>query len=293
MSNFGHKSAGLLLMVVCWFSASSEARVAFREDAPVPSPVSEQVPFRLFRDYLIVVQGTLGDLAGRSLLIDTGSDPTVVDRSVAKRLRLNEKPSRLSQLNRDSRAASSILPSLVLGPIRANSLPVLVADLSFVQRELGVRIDAIVGLDVLRSRNFAIDYESKQIIFGELPISTDSVRFETAPPLVTVKMQLEGKPLRLLVDTGASGLTLFAEDDHPRGLPLMRVEGAENISGSFVRSEIYVSLHLGHFERRRQSAFLVQANTTGRRNFDGLLSLPAIGIKEVAFDFERGVLSWR
>ncbi|HZR64112.1 MAG TPA: aspartyl protease family protein [Terriglobales bacterium] len=293
MSNFGWKSAGLLLVVVWGFSGLSEARVAFRDDAPSPFPVSEQVPFRLFRDYLIVVQGTLGDMAGRSLLIDTGADPTVVDRSVARRLGLSEKPSRLSQLNRDSRAASSVLPSLVLGPIRASSLPVLVADLSFVQRELGVRIDAIVGLDVLRSRNFAIDYQSKKIIFGELPISSDSVRFETAPPLVTVKMQLEGKPLRFLVDTGASGLTLFAEDEHPRGLPLVRVEGAENISGSFVRSEIYVSLHLGHIERRRQSAFLVQANASVQRNFDGLLSLPALGIKQVAFDFDRGVLSWR
>jgi len=36
-----------------------------------------------------------------------------------------------------------------LGPIEAEGVPVLVRDLSFIEQDLGVRVDAMVGLDVL------------------------------------------------------------------------------------------------------------------------------------------------
>ena len=56
-----------------------------------------------------------------------------------------------------------------MGPIRAESIRGIVQDLSPVENNLGVRIDAIVGFGILSTENFIIDYDSKKIVFGEQP----------------------------------------------------------------------------------------------------------------------------
>lgn len=256
--------------------------------------VSREVPFRLFRDYVVVAEGTLGNLSGCNLLIDTGSSPTIVDRSVTKRLGLLSRPAWVFQLNGDSKAGAAVLPTVTLGPVSAHDLPVLVADLSSSQHELGIHVDAIVGLDVLRARSFAIDYRAHKIIFGQLPISTNSVPFESSPPLITVKVQVEGRPLRLLVDTGASGLILFRKNDEFRGLRVQSLRNSDNITGTFSREQVEVSdVRLGELYRRRQVAYLVRSQENVSRDFDGLAGIPALGIKQIAFDFEHGRLSWK
>jgi|SRR5215813_1014546 len=82
-------------------------------------------------------------------------------------------------------------------------------DLSVFQKMTGCRVDGIVGLDVLRQSSFVIDYQGKEIHFGHperLPLSTP---FETEERVVTVRMQVENRQLRLVVDTGGPDLMLF------------------------------------------------------------------------------------
>jgi hypothetical protein len=47
-----------------------------------------EIPFKLYRDYLIVVQGSLGGREALNFLIDTGVNPTVIDSRIAKKLGL-------------------------------------------------------------------------------------------------------------------------------------------------------------------------------------------------------------
>ncbi len=45
--------------------------------APIPQP-SEEIPFRLYRNYMILVEGRIGSLDGLTFLIDTGASTPVL-----------------------------------------------------------------------------------------------------------------------------------------------------------------------------------------------------------------------
>ena len=243
----------------------------------------------------MVVEGKLGKLAGRHLMIDTASSPTILDKSVAKRLGLDGNRSYLELLNGNEQTTTSVLSSLSIGPVTANSLPVFVTNLSRLERDIGTRIDAIVGLDMLQASSFLIDYHLQRIVFGPVNPLPDSVPFETGPPFVTVRMEIEGEPLRLLVDTGASGLLLFSGDHNRlRWLPTLQFQSSSSIAGPFQRELVQVSnVRLGDVNLGTQSAFLVHVQKQISRDFDGLMGVPAIGITQIAFDFEHNILTWK
>src|SRR6202021_3049736 len=48
-------------------------------------PVAE-IPFKAYQDYLIVVDGRIGNLEHQNLLLDTGSNPSMIDRNVFAKL---------------------------------------------------------------------------------------------------------------------------------------------------------------------------------------------------------------
>ena len=279
--------AGLLLWAFALAASNAGAGPRVAEQASVA------IPFQLERGHLVIVEGTLGPFAGRRLIVDTGSSPTILDARIARELSLEGSNSRLELFNGSSLVRASILPSLTLGPVTAKSLPVLVSDLSFVQRDVGVRIDAVIGLDVLRT-SFVIDYESRLIRFGAVPAFPGSVPFDSAPPLVTVTMEVEGQPARVLVDTGASGLLLFRKAHRFDPLSVLRTQTANNLSGAFQREQVEVSdVRLGSLHLGRRIAYLANARESVSRDYDGLMGIPALGIKQIAFDFERGVISWK
>src|SRR5258708_16849563 len=129
-------------------------------------PAPMQVPIRLFWNYLVVVEGSLGNVQKLHFLVDTGAYPSIVDQKIARNLGLAEQPARVNLANKSVPTGRVILPSLIVGPVRAEALPVLTQDLSYMQKAVGYKVDAIIGLDVLRRSSFTIDYRSKEIRFG-------------------------------------------------------------------------------------------------------------------------------
>ena len=157
-----------------------------------------------------MVEGSIGNQR-LNFLIDTGAYPSVVDQKIAHDLGLAEQPSRVNLSNKSIQTRRVVLPSLLLGPIRAESLPVLTEDLSFLQKAVGYKVDAIVGLDVLRKSSFTIDYRAKEMLFGPVESLAFSAPFETDPPIVTVRMGFQTRQLRLAIDTGGPDLMLFQQ----------------------------------------------------------------------------------
>jgi hypothetical protein len=111
-----------------------------------------KIPIRLYWGYLVVVEGSIGNVQKLNFLVDTGAYPSVVDQKIAHHLGLAEQAGRVNLSSKSVQTRLVVLPSLRIGPIRVESLPVLTEDLSFFQKAIGPKVDAIVGLDVLRKQ---------------------------------------------------------------------------------------------------------------------------------------------
>jgi hypothetical protein len=263
----------------------------------LPTQARTEIPFKLYQDYLVVVQGSVGTLERLNLLIDTGSNVTSVDRKIARRLGLKGQSYKLALLNRTATVESVVLPSLQIGSIRAESLPGVVQDLSFVDTVVGFRIDAVVGLDFLAQSSFSINYESKKMVFGPIEVSSLMVPFKIGAPMVTVELRLDGQLVRLLVDTGSRDLLLFERQLPPglRNLPTHEVRQSFNSGAtSFERKEILLSkVQLGATDRGLKKAFLTNGSATFDQSFDGALGPASLGLKWIAFDFESGRFGWK
>ena len=175
-------------------------------------------------------------LEKRNLVIDTGAYPSVIDRDLAQKLSLSGHKEESTRSIEPLSGAGVTIPDIEVGPIHATKVRSLVQDLSDVSQRAGVRIDALVGLNVLAHSSFGIDYGAKKITFGP-----------STPPLVgsvcTGEWQAlrrsssRPRPLRMLVDTGAekAGSAGFARAVD-RALQPRRAFA--NLGGSFVLQEI-------------------------------------------------------
>src|SRR5215472_5244020 len=124
--------------------------------------VSVKLPFHLYWGYIVLVEGSIGNVQKLHFLVDTGAYPSVVDQKIAHTLGLAEKPARVTLSHSSVPTRLVVLPSLLLGPVRVESLPVLTQDLSYFQKALGYRVDAIVGMNVLRRSSFRITIERRR-----------------------------------------------------------------------------------------------------------------------------------
>ena len=253
-----------------------------------------ELPFWSYRDYIVIVQGSLGRKLKRNLIIDTGTNHSVIDRRVARELHMAGSVGRLGVHDQVIDAEQAALPSVQIGTVRAESLPVLVRDLSFLQKELGIRIDGIAGLDVLSLSNFSIDYTTNCIVFGSTPVYGSSVPLQSTQPWLTVTMVVNGVSLRLMLDTAASGIILFQSRIRNR-LQLVG-EGerdSSNLGGQIhFQRVILARTKFGETDFCQRDAYVVADQEDESPDFDGLLAPSALGLKQIAFDFQRHTLSW-
>jgi len=289
----------VLVVPLPGFAQTSEDTLRTSGQNPPVAVSHVAIPFKLYQDYLIVVQGSLGTFDRMNFLVDTGASPTKVDPRIAEGLGLTASvPHTLTLFNQNLDVAQVVLPSLKLGPIRTESLPGVIVNLSHFEKILGVRIDAVIGFDVLSLSSFSIDYRAKQIVFGPIEPSAQSVRFETGPPVLTVELHIHDEPLRLLVDTGAAELVLF-ECQLPNSLRQLEASSQKqsflNGAGQEVKlTEVRLrGVRLASTNLGLQKGLAADDNANCGRPFNGVVGVTRLGLKWVAFDFNQRRFSWK
>jgi predicted aspartyl protease len=155
------------------------------------------------------VRGRIGSIEGVNIILDTGTNPTAISKEVAHQLNLRGKTELLLTLNGTIEMQSVTLSHIQIGAFCADSLRVVVQDLGFLERKLGISVGAIAGLDILSTSNFMIDYRQRKLAFGTVSASRKSVLFETQAPFLAIKAKVEGQEVRLLLDSGTPGLLLY------------------------------------------------------------------------------------
>lgn len=244
--------------------------------------------FKIYGQQLIVVQGVIGSFPKRNFIIDTGAYPTVIDRDLTQRLSLTGHQEQIDTVDRTLSGAGVTISDIEVGPIHATKVRSIVQDLSDVSKRAGVRIDALVGLNVLAHSSFRIDYGKKTITFGPVDPLPSSVPFHLANGRLCVDLQVGSKPVRMLVDTGAEKVVLLGS--HVPWIERSdRARAFTNLGGSFALQEIRLDdLQLGDTILNRE--VYLSEREVPVHSFDGFLS--TIQFQQIALDFERDEFAW-
>jgi predicted aspartyl protease len=266
----------------------------------VASPLTANesiLPFILHRGFSIVVRGSIGGLKGLNFIIDTGAVPSVVDRRLSHRLGLPEQADQVSVFARTVPAQRVVLPHVDVGPVHAAGVEALVQDLSFIERMLGVRIDALIGLDVLGRRSFSIDYASGCLRFDTLPDAAEVwANMAEGHSFAAVEIDLNGVPTRLMVDTGVKHLILFEGRVQGRFASdrIQSVRLSSNIAGTVGLKEVQTPrVIMGQTPLTVESVFLLETPADLSFGIDGLLGVAALKPVRVDFNFERRAIGWK
>jgi predicted aspartyl protease len=255
--------------------------------------VNEVIPAKLYNGYLVVVQGSIGSLEKRNLVIDTGAYPSIIDRDVAKKLHLPVMKDELRVVDRNINSLATLLPTLQVGPIQAEGLKVVVEDLTSLSQTFGVRIDALIGFDVLARSSFRIDYGQKKVTFGPVEPLPLTAPLRWTDSMACVDLKVNGESAHLLLDTGAASLLLFAQHLPWAASYAGDPHGYSNLGGHFTLRQVKAStLELGGTSLGPGQVFISDTQNMSPYHFDGLLSTGALPVRQIAFDFEHQVFAW-
>jgi len=272
---------GLTLLVLPVFASPSSTPDS--PDRPAPLLQQQTIAIRLYRGFLVVAEGHFGIiLQHQNFLLDTGTSPSIINRDLAAPLGLRTSSAVLASVGRDSKVEQALLPEIDIGPIRINALPVFVSDLSALEKDLGIPIAGVIGLDVLSKASFRLDYQKKSIEFGKFTPGGLAVSLPVGSGIAVAQVSWGGIPVRMMVDTGSDQLVLLGKQPpHFTGT----AEAASVTNKLSVQELPPAEIVLAGKKFSRAKAYWVPGSDAS--NFDGLLGVRALGFRSISFDSEH------
>ncbi len=250
-----------------------------------------EIPFAM-NDNLVIVKVSVGPLKDINMILDTGTSPSAISRELASRLKLRGNTEVLVTLNGTVQAQSVVVPGIQVGPLHAESVRVVVQDLDFMEKSLGISLGGIVGLDILEAGCFTIDYKRRKIVFGPIDSSENTVPFARKAPFLTVKVKIEGQELRLLVDSGIGGVLVFRNRLKAREAQVHFDTSIASISGKTHFGWLRAEVSLGRNRLGVRNIAIADQDPGYGSDLDGLFGFGQMGFHKVSFDFENGMLGW-
>ncbi len=280
----------LLGMVACGRTYASNSST---KPHPAEIGIHQSIPLKIYHDFLVVAEGQFGAVQGaQNFVLDTGTAPSIINSKLVRDLGLTTRAATMQVIGKAASSQTTILPELDLGPIRAVSLPVHVQDLSPLERELGIPVAGILGLDVLSKSNFRLDYEKKRLDFGGTPEDGIRAPFDARTGIAVIAVKVEGRTARMLVDTGTDRVALLGGNF--KGTRWLVLQSTTQKGSSLVDHEMGVEVFfspdivVGEEHFTPQKAYFVPGSTDAA--FDGLLGVRALGFHAIAYNQARGAI---
>ncbi len=277
----------VLLLVVCG------AAVGGTKTAPL---AGNEMAIEVYGGYLAVARSSVNDVGNLRFLLDTGATNTAIDRRVAERLGLHGLPAKVINFDKTVALESAEVQEMTFGPERFRNVRVMIEDLGYL-RASGIHVDGVIGLDLLRSQSFLVDYARDRVVFG--PTAAGGMRgvpMRADARSVSVEVELDARRVWMVADTGARGILLY-EDTVKDLLANYRVEGRTGVSslGGPLENRIAIvpRLRLGGQDLDREVVLISAPGAKRLGGVAGYLGLASLDAKQVAFSFETNQLLWR
>lgn len=180
-------------------------------------PAQLEIHFRLTGGNLIVASLMSGKEGPFDFVLDTGTDTTIVDNSIAGKLGFAALDTiRQSTLTGSQMVERGTITSLSAGPVEADHLLVLVENLAAMRR-IDAHIVGIVGQNVLSHFNYLLDYRKHLLRIEEGNEIASALRGDRVPMearenrmMVAAEAQSRSRAaIRLMLDSGANSLVLL------------------------------------------------------------------------------------
>jgi predicted aspartyl protease len=283
-----------LLSLACLSLLFPTALQASDQPRPTENASGSQLPFRLVSGYLIQVEGRIGDQTHLKFILDTGATISMVGQRVAEKLKLDARTAQSFNFDRNLQWETATLSEVQFGPIRAGNVVVLVGDLARYSEFAG-KADAIIGMDLLRLSNVAIDFGAGVLIFDPTPQKTYLAGGDPMTKCLVVELQVQDRPVHLLVDTGMRGILLYEERLRKR-VPSLRTAGSlknATMGGRMpVKQATLPDVVFGHRTREVPVLLLPSPAVDMLPGIDGIVGISALQARRVHFDFSNKTLSW-
>lgn len=173
-----------------------------------------EVPAELIGN-LLVVELSWDRHGPWRFLIDTGSSVTLVDPAFADRYRTGARAFNLPRVRvRDAAGEYAELEPVTIariqmGDARFERVQALVYDCAPLSAHLGRPIHGIIGFPLFRNTTLTIDYPRTRLLLTRAlqpPLLPGSrIAFEAAGPLPLIPIEVAGRNLLALIDTGSDG----------------------------------------------------------------------------------------
>jgi hypothetical protein len=257
------------------------------------------IPFKLVQGFAIVVHGSIGPRNDLNFLVDTGAVPSVLGEHLASVLGLSGAAGSLDVLHKQGQAPYVTVEEVHLGNTRAVGLGMVVVDLAPLQKALGIGIDAIIGLDLFAGQSLSIDYAHRKITPGTSGDARRSLPIEifmaAGAPYIVVPVIVDGHAMRLLLDTGTNGLTLFAHHGPAklRDASQAQLTAARNLMGEArTRTLEPVDIRIGKQFFRNIAGVEVEEPAGALGHLDGIVGPTALKIIRLGLDWNHKALGW-
>jgi len=246
------------------------------------------VPVGIHNGFLVVATGQIGGLVQKqNFVVDTGTAPSILNARLARKMGLQVTSGTLVAVGRTVKTGQAVLPELDLGPIHVQGLPVNVMDLSQWEQKLGMEVAGLIGMDVLGRASFRLDYEKKELEFGKGAAQGIAIGYDGLRGLPLADATLQGKRVRLIVDTGSDLVVVYGEkwDATQSAKQVKESQQGTSVAEQVAARQIsQAEMELGGKQFRGLRAYYVpSAKGTG---YDGFLGVTALKLHGISFDRE-------